>query len=157
MCPLSSRQWKNKKEYFVGDGLCVGRGHFLCGSVELHGSHAAKSLLVSLGVVEMYVLLNRGAQLLLVGKFSQIVHLGFQDSPESFHWSIVNASSNSGHALYHFCSIQLCSEYLTCWNPRSLWNSGCTLGFFLTASSKVSNTSLLLLLVPILYATIRLS
>lgn len=80
--------------------------------MELHGSHAAKSLLVSLGVVEMYVLLNRGAQLLLVGKFSQIVHLGFQDSPESFHWSIVNASSNSGHALYHFCGRQLCSKAL---------------------------------------------
>lgn len=83
---------------------------FSCGSMELHGSHVAKPLLVSFGVIEMNVVLNSGYQLLLISNFSQIIHLGFQDSPESLHRAIVNASSNSGHTLYHFCSIQLCSE-----------------------------------------------
>ena len=83
---------------------------FLCGSMELHRSHAAKPLLVSFGVIEMNVILNSGYQLLLISKFSQIVHFRFQNSPESLHRTIVNASTNSGHALYHFCSIQLCSE-----------------------------------------------
>ena len=87
---------------------------FLCSGMKLQGSHEAKPLLVSLGVVEKNVILNSCDQFLLIGKFSQIVHLGFQDSPESLHRPVVNASSNSGHALYHFCSIQLCSEYLTC-------------------------------------------
>ena len=87
---------------------------FLRGSVELHGSHAAKPFLVTLGVVEKDVILNSCDQLSIIGKLSQIVHLGFQDSPESLHWPIVNASSNSGHTLYHFSSIQLCSEGRAC-------------------------------------------
>lgn len=41
-----------------------------------------------------------------------MIYLTFKYSPESFHWSIVNASSNSGHALYHFCGRQLCSKAL---------------------------------------------
>ena len=150
MCPLSSRQWKNKKNILLKMVSAMAGAIFLCGSVELHGSHAAKPFLVTLGVVEKDVILNSCDQPSVIGKLSQIVHLGFQDSPESLHRPVVNASSNSGHALYHFCSIQLCSEYLTCWNPRSLWNSGCASGWFLTASSKVSNTSLLLLPAPIL-------
>lgn len=85
---------------------------FLCGCMKLHGCHAVKPLLVSLGVVEMYVVLNGRNQFLLVSKPSQIVHFGFQDSPESFHRTIVNTPSYSGHTLYHLCGIQLCPETL---------------------------------------------
>lgn len=32
---------------------------------------------------------------------SHNVYLTFKYSPESFHWSIINAAVNSGHALFH--------------------------------------------------------
>ena len=29
----------------------------------------------------------------------QIVHFGFNDAPEAFHWAIVYTAANTGHAL----------------------------------------------------------
>ena len=87
---------------------------FLCNSVKLHRRHAAKALLVALGIIEMDIFFDGGSQCLLARKFSQIVHLGFQNSPESFHRTIVNTPSNSGHTLHHLCGVQLCPKALTC-------------------------------------------
>ena len=72
-----------------------------------------KPLLVTFRIVEIYVMLNSRDQFLLISEFPQIVHLRFQDSPESFHRAIINTSSNSGHTLYHLGRLQLCSEYFT--------------------------------------------
>lgn len=80
--------------------------------MEFHRSHAAKALLVSPRVVEMYVFLNGGDQLLLVSESPQIVHLGFQDFPESLLGIIVDAPSNSGHTLHHFGCILLLTKCL---------------------------------------------
>ena len=87
---------------------------FSCSSVKLHRRHAAKALLVPLGIIEMDIFFDGGSQCLLARKFSQIVHLGFQNSPESFHRTIVNTPSNSGHTLHHLCGVQLCPKALTC-------------------------------------------
>ena len=38
---------------------------------------------------------------LLFHIFSIMIYLTFKYSPESFHWSIINAAVNSGHALFH--------------------------------------------------------
>ena len=87
---------------------------FLCSSVKLHRCHAAKALLIPLGIIKMDIFFDGGSQCLLARKFSQIVHLGFQNSPESFHRTIVNTPSNSGHTLHHLCGVQLCPKVLTC-------------------------------------------
>ena len=63
---------------------------FSCSSMKLHRRHAAKALLIPLGIIEMDIFFDGGSQCLLARKFSQIVHLGFQNSPESFHRNIVN-------------------------------------------------------------------
>ena len=93
---------------------------FLCSSVKLHRRHAAKALLVPLGIIKMDIFFDGGSQCLLARKFSQIVHLGFQNSPESFHRTIVNTPSSFARKCL-----------LVYWNPRSLWNRGCALGWFL--------------------------
>lgn len=72
-----------------------------------------KPLLVTFRIVEIYVMLNSRDQFLLISEFPQIVHLRFQDSPESFHRAIINTSSNSRHTLYHLGRLQPCSEYFT--------------------------------------------
>ena len=86
----------------------------LCSSVKLHRCHAMKALLVPLGIIEMDIFLDGGSQRLLARKFSQIVHLGFQDSPESFHRTIINTFCNPGHALRHSGSFQFIMEASIC-------------------------------------------
>ncbi len=87
---------------------------FLCSRIKLHGCHAAKPLLASPYVVEIYVLFNGICQFLIAHKLFQIVHFRFQDTPESFHRAVVNASANCGHALYYLCFAQFGSGNFTC-------------------------------------------
>lgn len=49
------------------------------------------------------------------------------------------------------------NNLLVYWNPLSLWNKGWASGYLVTAKSKVSKTSLLLLFLPMANETIPLS
>ena len=66
-----------------------------------HRCHTAQFDLVTLCVVIGDVFLYRRDEFSLTRKLAEIIHLGFQDSPPALHWSVVDASPNTGHTLYH--------------------------------------------------------
>ena len=99
--PLSSRQWKNKN-IFVGIPPCCAAGwNFSRGAMELHRCHAFEPLLVASVVIEIEVILNLWNKIVSRSEFSQVIHLGFDDSPEALHRTVVNASSDTWHTLSH--------------------------------------------------------
>lgn len=87
-------------------------GNFLCciGIMKFHWCHAVKPLLVSAIVVEFDIVLYCPDQFIPVCKSAQIVHLGFQHSPEALHRSVINATTNSGHTLPHLCCLEFVIE-----------------------------------------------
>jgi len=42
----------------------------------------------------------------------QVVHLAFEGPPEAFHWAVINATPNTGHAMRHAGLVQLGFECL---------------------------------------------
>lgn len=75
-----------------------------------HRGENAEITLEPPGVVIANIIVNHLHQALTVGKFSAVVSFTLEDSPESFHRSIVYAVSNAGHALSHAGSYQLCMK-----------------------------------------------
>ena len=72
-------------------------GGFDCCSMEFHMRNAEKSLLISVGIVEMNIVLNCVDQLLFINKF-----IRFQNSPEPIHCDVINESSDFEYTLQHF-------------------------------------------------------
>ena len=72
--------------------------------------HQMKIPLDSPGVIVVDILLDSSDQVLLGGKSPSIVLLALQDSPEALHWSVINAVSNPGHAVFHVVLLQLRAE-----------------------------------------------
>ena len=66
-----------------------------------HRSEYAKVPLEPFGIVVLNKILNHSNQAGPVGEAFSVIPLSFQDAPESFHWSVINAFGNSGHALGH--------------------------------------------------------
>ena len=64
-------------------------------------------------LMEVDVFLNGKPQRLLVLKGFQIVHFGFNDSPEPLSWAIINAMRNAGHGLIHTLFLHLGLEVRT--------------------------------------------
>jgi hypothetical protein len=51
---------------------------------------------------------------MVVIKFGQIIHFTLQDTPEAFHGAVVDAATNTRHALYHSSLVQFGLKLLTC-------------------------------------------
>ena len=78
--------------------------HSLCGcgqTVLFHGRQDAKIALDSAGVVVMNIAVDHLNKLVFAGKSLAVVALTLQDSPKSFHGTVVNAVGYPGHALGH--------------------------------------------------------
>ena len=71
-----------------------------------HGRQDAKIALDSAGVVVMNIAADHLNKLFFVGKSLAVVALTLQDSPKSFHGTVVNAAGYPGHALGHPGSLQ---------------------------------------------------
>lgn len=66
-----------------------------------------------------------------------MVHLCFQYSPKSFHWSIIDTFPFPGHALYHACCMELQPEAFTgVLKPSVAVNQGMCIGIFLQGEIK---------------------
>ena len=61
-------------------------------------------------VVIANILLDHLDKLVLAGKLSAVIALPFQDAPEAFHRTVVNAMRHTGHALRHPCLHELVVE-----------------------------------------------
>ena len=79
-----------------------------------HRSEYAKVPLESFGVVVLNKILNHGNQVCPVSESYSIVPFAFQDSPESFHWSVINTLSDPGHTLRHTGLGQHVVEWAAC-------------------------------------------
>ena len=117
--PLSSRQTKKQKYSVVFiPPCCTARRNFSCsrssGVVEFHGCHAEKPFLVTARIVKIKILSNCSGQFFGGCEFVQIIHLGFEQSPETFHRSVVYASTDARHTLPHMCFLQFGVEDFTC-------------------------------------------
>ena len=69
--------------------------------MKFHRRHAFEPELVASVVVEIEVALNSGNQFLAGSKLLEVVHFGFQNSPEAFHGTVVDTSADTGHTLTH--------------------------------------------------------
>ena len=73
--------------------------------MELHRRHAFEPLPAAFVTVEIEIMLDFWNYIVTRSELSQVVHLGFEDPPEAFHWPVVNTSADVGHALPHIgCS-----------------------------------------------------
>jgi len=61
-------------------------------------------------IVSMYKLAYGFLELVIGMKLAQVVHFALEDSPEAFHGTIVDASTNTGHTLNHTGFIKFMSE-----------------------------------------------
>ena len=66
-----------------------------------HRSEHTKIPLEPFGVVILNEILNHRYKAASVSEAYPVIPLSLQDTPEAFHWAIINAFSNSGHALGH--------------------------------------------------------
>ena len=57
--------------------------------------------MVTLVIVVENVVFNHGNQFFSVGETFAVVTFSFQNAPETFHWTVVNALADAGHALGH--------------------------------------------------------
>ena len=83
---------------------------FLCCFVKavfLHGRQDAEVSLQAFEVVVTNVIFDHYNQALFSSKPITVIAFAFEDSPESFHRSVVNALADSGHALLHTGIYQL--------------------------------------------------
>lgn len=69
--------------------------------MSLHRSLDKQTVLVTAIIVVVDIIFNGRNQLFSAGKGMPIIALSLQDSPEAFHWAVVNAAANAGHALCH--------------------------------------------------------
>jgi len=73
----------------------------------LHRRQHAQVALYSAVAIVSDVVLNHGNKLLAACEASSIVPLPLENAPETLHWAIADAFSNSGHALLLLRSFQL--------------------------------------------------
>ena len=66
-----------------------------------HGSEYTKVPLEPLSVVVLNKILNHSDQTGSVSESFPVIPFSFQDAPESFHRSVINAFGDSGHTLGH--------------------------------------------------------
>ena len=66
-----------------------------------YGSKYTKVPLEQFGLVVVDKIFNHGNQARSVSNTYPVIPLSPQDTPESFHWSVINAFSYSEHTLGH--------------------------------------------------------
>jgi len=79
-----------------------------------HRSEYAEIPLEPFGVVVLNEVFNHVDQACSIGESYPVIPFSLQNTPESFHWSIINAFGNSGHALSHPGFCQHMVERSTC-------------------------------------------
>ena len=79
-----------------------------------HWSEYTKVPLEPFGVVILNEILNHGYQAYPVSESYSIVAFAFQDSPESLHWTVINALGDPGHTLCHTSIGQHMVEWAAC-------------------------------------------
>ena len=79
-----------------------------------HRSEYTKVPLESFGVVVLNKIFNHIDQARSIVEVYSVIPLTFQNSPESFHRSVINTPGNSGHALSHPGFYQHMVERSTC-------------------------------------------
>jgi len=72
--------------------------------------HDIKFALQTLVVVVPNIVLDHLNQFFSVRERPPVVALAFQDTPETFHWSVIYAMADTGHALRHAVFHELCME-----------------------------------------------
>ena len=94
---LSSRQNREKR----WTGITARRFLLLLASSrqEFHRRHTVRHSLTSFAVVIMDIISDRIAELIILTKMIQIVHLRFQNSPKAFHRRIIQTFAWTRHAL----------------------------------------------------------
>ena len=114
-------------------------------------------MLTPLVVVVMNELTYRIHKLFIGFKMVEIIHFTLQNAPEALHRTIVNASANTRHALPHSLFFQHVLELLArvLEAPVTMKQWVC-IWVLLDCQLKVSNTSWLLLCLPIAKETISL-
>ena len=80
----------------------------------LHRCQNAQIALYPAVVVVGNVVLNHLHKLFAAGEPLAVISLSFQNAPETFHWTVVNALGNSGHTLLHLGFLQLVVEHSVC-------------------------------------------
>ena len=66
-----------------------------------HWRPFSKSFLKTFVIVKMDVVVDGRTQLVAATELIQGIHLCLHNSPETFHWAIVDAMPNAGHGLLH--------------------------------------------------------
>ena len=66
-----------------------------------HWRPYSKSFLKTFVIVKMDVLVDGQTQLAAATELVQEIHFCLHNSPEPFHWAIVDAMPNAGHGLLH--------------------------------------------------------
>ena len=79
-----------------------------------HRSEYTKVPLESFGVVVLNKIFNHVDQVHSIGEAYPVIPFSLQDTPESFHRSVINTPGNSGHALSHPGFYQHMVERSTC-------------------------------------------
>lgn len=122
-----------------------------------HRRQDAQIALDTSRVVIANILLDHLNKLVLADEPSAVIAFPFQDAPEALHRTIVNASANTRHALPHSLFFQHVLELLArvLEAPVTMKQWVC-IWVLLDCQLKVSNTSWLLLCLPIAKETISL-
>ena len=66
-----------------------------------HRSEYAEISLEPFGIVVLYEFINHDDKTDFVREAFSVIPFSLQDSPESFHWTVINTLGNPGHALDH--------------------------------------------------------
>ena len=82
--------------------------------MKFHWCHTSELQLKTFCVVEIYIIFNSFYKFFFRSEFLQIVHLRFQNTSISLHRTIVDTSSNSGHALSHTSLFDFVMEDFAC-------------------------------------------
>ena len=80
----------------------------------LHWGEHSQSALVALVVVVVDVFGDHLNHCFTAIEFTFVVTFSFQDPPESFHWPVIDAFPNSGHALDHSVVQKFLMEHVVC-------------------------------------------
>src|SRR5574344_3061263 len=75
------------------------------------GQYTQTTLRSVIGVI-LYVIFYCVSKLLARSEFSPVIHFALQNTPEAFHWPVIQAMCYTRHALCHACLFNLGTKVL---------------------------------------------
>lgn len=92
--------------------------HFLCCFLQivmvLNRAHSLKFALDAFGIVVINVFTDCSHQSSSIGESFAIIHFSLEQPPEAFHWTVINAMTYPGHALFHMMVLEPGMELTAC-------------------------------------------